>query len=291
MLAATAAAIPRPLAAAAARLSGFEIPGLLARALTLVSANELVLAKARDFAAISNSADLVIAVCAWLERALAINGLDNSRLVLSRQGIDADLAAKLTALGTSRGQAADPVTFGLIGRWHKTKGIDLAIRAFRKLDSAAGARLAIYATAQGLEGESYREQCLAMIGGDERISVHPAFARSDLPDILTGMDALLVPSRWLETGPLVALEALAAGVWVIGSNIGGLPELITEGQTGMLVPVDEDASWTQAMSNFVRDPKRPLQFKPRTMSDVASDMVEVYARLPKKRVSVSQAVV
>ena len=73
------------------------------------------------------------------------------------------------------------------------------------------------------------------------------------PAFLSRIDVLAVPSQWLETGPLVVLEAFAAGTPVIGSDLGGIRELVSDGRDGLLVPHDDvrrldcgnDSVWRQ----------------------------------------------
>ncbi len=55
-------------------------------------------------------------------------------------------------------------------------------------------------------------------------------------DTLASYDATVVPSQWLETGPLIVLESFAAGTPVIGSNLGGVAELVSHDRDGWLVP-------------------------------------------------------
>lgn len=62
--------------------------------------------------------------------------------------------------------------------------------------------------------------------------------------------ALLVPSRWYETFGRVIAEAYAAGVPVVASRIGALPEVVEEGVTGLLAEPDEPASWTAALERL-----------------------------------------
>jgi glycosyltransferase involved in cell wall biosynthesis len=71
-------------------------------------------------------------------------------------------------------------------------------------------------------------------------------------------DALVVPSVWLETGPLVVLEAFAAGVPVIGSRLGGIAEMVRDGVDGFL-------------------------FKPGNPSDLAYDIEQIPRQLAALR--------
>ena len=97
-------------------------------------------------------------------------------------------------------------------------------------------------------------------------------------------DLIAVPSRWLETGPLVALEAFAAGVPVLGANLGGIAELVRDGVDGVLVAVDDPAAWAAAIERLVEDRRaidamRARVEPPRTMNAVADDMATLYAKV------------
>jgi glycosyltransferase involved in cell wall biosynthesis len=88
-----------------------------------------------------------------------------------------------------------------------------------------------------------------------------------------------VPSRWLETGPLVVLEAKAVGLPIIGSNVGGIAELVREPEDGLLVPPDNVQAWGDAILRLMRCPSlsaRRTGVKVRTMGDVATDMSTTY---------------
>jgi glycosyltransferase involved in cell wall biosynthesis len=64
---------------------------------------------------------------------------------------------------------------------------------------------------------------------------------------------LLVPSLWLETVPGVAVHALFAGLPVLGSRIGGIPEHVVDGVTGRLLPPGDESSWSAEIACVVRD--------------------------------------
>jgi len=80
------------------------------------------------------------------------------------------------------------------------------------------------------------------------------------------LDLLVVPSTWWENSPLTVLEALAAGVPVVGSRTGGLPELIEDGRTGLLVTPGDAAALRTALEDVVQgrklaEPLPPLPLK------------------------------
>jgi len=69
---------------------------------------------------------------------------------------------------------------------------------------------------------------------------------------------VVVPSRWYENFPYAVLEAQAAGRAVVASDIGGIPEQITHGEDGLLVPPDDVDALRQAVSGLLADPARAM---------------------------------
>ena len=123
--------------------------------------------------------------------------------------------------------------------------------------------------------------CTHLAAGDPRVRFCPSLASDRVVDVLAGYDAVLVPSQWLETGPLVVLESFAAGVPVVGSNLGGIAELVRHERDGLLVPYADQSAWLSALSRLARDRAlvetlRAGVRRPRSADDVASDMVSVY---------------
>ena len=107
--------------------------------------------------------------------------------------------------------------------------------------------LDIYGIVQHEREAALQAQLRELSGGDARIRFLPALAHSDVISTLRQYDALVVPSQWMETGPLVVLEAFAAGVPVIGSALGGLTDKIRDGIDGVLVtPFDSVDAWRAA---------------------------------------------
>jgi hypothetical protein len=78
--------------------------------------------------------------------------------------------------------------------------------------------------------------------------------REDVETVLGAADALAVPSTRPEPLGLVALEAAAAGVPVVASAHGGLPEIVRDGETGLLVPPGDRAALAAALRRLADDP-------------------------------------
>ncbi|MGC4044993.1 MAG: glycosyltransferase [Armatimonas sp.] len=74
--------------------------------------------------------------------------------------------------------------------------------------------------------------------------------RKDIPELLAQATLVAVPSRQEGLG-LAAVEALAAGVPVIASNVGGLSEVVVPNKTGLLVPPDDPAALTEALRSLI----------------------------------------
>jgi glycosyltransferase involved in cell wall biosynthesis len=150
---------------------------------------------------------------------------------------------------------------GIVARVSGQKGHLLLIDVFaRILRKVPGALLLIIGDGAGMPAVKSRIQELG-------VAQHVLLmgARNDVPLILKGMDVFCLPSE-MEGMPMTVLEAMAAGLPVVTSNVGGLPELVEEGKTGLMVPprspepleaallaLAEDASRAKAMGGAGRE--------------------------------------
>jgi len=133
------------------------------------------------------------------------------------------------------------------GRLSPEKGVDIAIRAVGAID---GATLDIAGT--GPEEGSLRALAESLAPG--RVRFHGLVDKNDVQRLMLAAAVVVVPSRWYENQPMVVLEALARGVPVVGSALGGMPELIEPGATGDLVPANDPAALAAALRPYVADP-------------------------------------
>jgi glycosyltransferase involved in cell wall biosynthesis len=157
-------------------------------------------------------------------------------------------ASKFTLVRNPGEVAANPSPRGGgyllgVGRLAVTKGFETLITAAARIPTIS-IRIA------GTGPDEERLKHLARSLGATNVSflgfVHP----TTLADLRTHADAVVVPSVWYENCPLVILEALGDGIPVLASDIGGIPELVTDGVEGLLaVPGNVDA-WVANLQTF-----------------------------------------
>lgn len=297
--------LPRPGAALLAALpeAVSALPGrvgLRGGLWTAVRMRELVALRQRCARAFLAEADHVVAVCEWVRAVLLRNGVPPDKITLSRQGLcQEDTKAERGKLkAESSEQKLDVSAFNFqpsdfreakvfrvafLGRLDPTKGVDVLVRAVR---AAADLRIAVdlFGVAQGAAGEHYARSLRELAAGDARITFQAPLPASEVVARLREYDVLAVPSQWLETGPLVVLEAFAAGVPVLGSRLGGIAELVREDVDGILVEPASIAAWTAALQVLAADPERRMRLRsgirpPRTMTTAAAEMAALYRRL------------
>jgi L-malate glycosyltransferase len=109
------------------------------------------------------------------------------------------------------------------------------------------------------------ERRLGELGLEERV----AFLgnQEDFVELLAASDVFLLPSE-KESFGLAALEALSCGVPVVASDIGGIPELVSDGETGCLAPVGEVGTMAASALTLLRDPARWQDFSRRARERV-----------------------
>jgi glycosyltransferase involved in cell wall biosynthesis len=101
--------------------------------------------------------------------------------------------------------------------------------------------------------------------------------RRDIPAVLAALDILVVPSS-SESLSNVILEAMAAGVAVVATGVGGTPELVLEGETGLLVPAGSDEALAAAMERFLTQPSLRLHCSARARDFARTHFACQYAR-------------
>lgn len=173
------------------------------------------------------------------------------RLGLELDGLDGHPPG---ALRSELGIPADAPTVGIVGRLVPIKAHDLFLEAAEAVTrSHPNARFVIVG-----DGELWEElhQAVARRGLAER--VHFTGWRADLGAVYSDLDLVVCCSR-NEGTPVSLIEASAAGRAVIGTRVGGIPDIIASGVNGLLVPSGDAAALAAAIVELVDDPDRRRQ--------------------------------
>jgi len=150
------------------------------------------------------------------------------------------------------------------GRLSPEKGVDTLIAAAGRLGPSAVLRIA----GEGPDGDRLRRLADDLAPG--RVVFHGRLSGADTVALLRSAAVVAVPSRWYENQPMVVLEAMALGVPVVASDIGGLPELVEDGVTGTLVRPDDDDALAAALAALLAAPDQGLAMGRAARAEVAS---------------------
>jgi len=166
-------------------------------------------------------------------------GIFPERLVHLPHYVDPDLYPRKSAPGGGILYA---------GRLSFEKGVNVLIRA------AAEAQLSLEIAGDGPDRQKL--ETLTSELGATRIRFHGHLAKKELGSWIEQSAVVALPSQWYENQPLVVLEAYACAVPVVGSALGGIPELVEDGVTGRLVPPGAWERWTEALRDLIQEPER-----------------------------------
>ncbi len=172
--------------------------------------------------------------------------------------------------------------FGFVGTVAPHKGIHVLIEAVRGL---AGQEVTLDVIGNADLDPAYAASLRQLARGDTRIRFcHPVPA-NEQARIWSSLDLLVLPSLWWENSPLTVLEALASGVSVVASRIGGVPELLPEA-AGVLVPPGDVGALRNVLQGvldgrLLADPLGPLPLK--TVVEGARELTALYSSLVTAR--------
>ena len=146
--------------------------------------------------------------------------------------------------------AESALVIGMFGRLSWEKGQDVLLRAMPKIvGRCQEAKLLVVG-----DGPT-RSQCERLCSSlNLRVAVHFTGHRKDVAALLSAVDVVAVPSVWEEPLPYVAVEALCAGRPVVAFGVGGIPEIVIDGETGFLVPKGDVDALADALVRLLEDP-------------------------------------
>ena len=140
------------------------------------------------------------------------------------------------------GLPANRFYVGTVGRLEEQKGQRHLVNAIARL-RREGMEVSLILIGSGREEEHLRDQVLREGIKDDVLFLG---TRRDLPDLYRAMDVFALPSLW-EGLPLALLSAMASGLPVVVTPVGGIPEVVRDGENGFLVPPEDPVALAAAL--------------------------------------------
>jgi glycosyltransferase involved in cell wall biosynthesis len=210
-------------------------------------------------------------------------GVDADRLSCETNGVDTQVfrpsAGRATALHSALGLPEDTPLVGFVGRLSPEKGPEVFVRAALQLRSRCPAARCVIVGAGPMEAAM--RQLVAQCGLEQHVLI--AGPRSDMPGVYAALDVLVCTSH-SEAMPLAVMEAMASGLPVVATRVGGLPDMVEHGRTGWLVARNDFDDLAARCATLLADPGQRRQMGERARQRVLErmnldDCVERVARL------------
>ena len=152
--------------------------------------------------------------------------------------------------------SADPGAplVGVVGRIDPEKGVDVVVRAMSRLTGSAARAQLVVVGSGGLAPEGYPEAVRAEAERLLGARVRFVGRTGDVPAVLRALD-VLVNASVAEPFGMSVLEAQACGLAVVGTRAGGIPDFVTDGDNGLLVPSGDADALAKALEVLVTDPE------------------------------------
>jgi glycosyltransferase involved in cell wall biosynthesis len=219
------------------------------------------------------SASLAADFVAW--------GLPGSRVTFHGYGVD------IPPRSASAAAREGPLRAGFVGSLLPSKAPHVLLEAARAI-GAGGVTVDVAGAAVAYHHDSRYLARLQPLMSAPGVTPHGVLDKAAVRALMDRLDVIVVPSVWPENSPLVIREAFAAGLPVVASRIGGIPELVRDGVDGLLVPAGDVDALAQVLRRLHAD--RPLLARlashVRPPLDIASDAGrtrEIYAEVIGER--------
>lgn len=208
----------------------------------------------------------------------------SNKLVVMRNGVDTSKFNPKVRGDSIRekfhlGDCSVGLFVGALTTWHAYKGVDVLIPAFKKVhDIDTNAKLVI--VGEGNLSDGYKALA-SKLGISSSVIFAGKVEQSELPSYYAASDYVVLPSKDSSEGfGLALLEAMATGKAVIGSRVGGIPEVIIDGLTGILVGPNNVDELAKAMSSLVQyDEARSLMGRNGRLFAASNDWTVVAKKL------------
>ena len=257
--------------------AGATLPGKIGTALGMT---DLIERNMRRQRAMFEAIDAFVVLTDHAARIVRTNGAPDGKVVVNRLGVRHEV---VEAAAPRQHPPDDVVRAGYVGRFEDVKGVVDLAEAMRRVPADVPIRLELRGPAETSADRDVKARVAALTASDPRVTIGDAVSPAQVIDLLRTYDVLCCPSRCLEGGPTVALEAMAAGVPVVAASVGGVAEVVQDGVNARLVQPGAIDQLTDALIEIARNPRTTIREwtrklpSARTMRDVATDSLALYA--------------
>jgi GT2 family glycosyltransferase/glycosyltransferase involved in cell wall biosynthesis len=179
-------------------------------------------------------------------------GMDPARVTVAPNGVDhVPFVGFRRQSSVTTGSRA--LRLGFLGNQMISKAPHLLLEAAAGLP-VGSVSVDLFGACSDYHGDAgYRQQLEPLLGGDG-VRVHGPIPHDAVAAALASIDVLVVPSIWPENAPLVIQEAFIAGIPVVASRIGGIPEMVTDGTNGLLFTAGDAADLSRTLARLIDEP-------------------------------------
>lgn len=222
---------------------------------------------------IFKSVNIFIAPSQFLKKRFVMHGLSPQKITFIRHGFNTNMFEGIT-------RTSSPILrFAFVGSMRVHKGINVLIDAFNRIEGSHELRMYGRISPAVLEDINKRIK-------NPHIQIMGELKDDDKRKVFSDIDVLIVPSICYENCQIVIHEAFMAKIPVITSNIGGMAELVKDGEGGLTFPVGDAEKLTDKIQMFINDPQlkdRLISYIPEVKSiEVhAAEITRLYCSLKK----------
>jgi len=185
--------------------------------------------------------------------------LPDDRITTLATGIDLEKFSPDGSRAELPGAISGVPTVGMVSVLRSWKGHSTFLEAAAKL-KADGFKARFVIVGEGPSGDRIKARCAELKLED---IVTFAGHREDVPAVLRALDVLCIPSTKHEGVPQIGLQALACKTAVVGSDVGGIPEIIRPGETGRIFPANDSVAMAAAIRAALAEAEITREMKER----------------------------
>jgi len=222
--------------------------------------------------------DHFIAPSQFVAKQHILAGIVQEKISVIANGIDLDRFNLAPPTGEAEG---DTVQIMFVGYMGPHKGLMVLIDAFAQMSETINCEVRLTLAGDGHETPLYRER-VATLGLAKKIHFLGKVNPEQMPALYRASDIVVLASVWGENQPVCLMEAMAAGLPVVASRVGGIPEIVADDETGLLFEAGNatdlkdkltklcfDSGRRRAMGRQARDHMKQLSLQHQTQQLVA----------------------